>query len=132
MATGQFTRHAHDSEGLSRRNLLTISAGAVVAPAAALAQGGTTTPIVALYRKYVAMRAEMAAAFDADAMSDDEYSEAFFAASDRIEAEMMDLPCTCAADFAAKMLVSHCDGDFSCLPKHDTIWAEARQLVGAA
>lgn len=50
--------------------------------------------------------------------------------SDRIEAEMMALPSTCAADVAAKMLVAHRDGEMSCLFFDDPVWVEARELTG--
>lgn len=60
---------------------------------------------------------------------DKELDELFYNERDRIEDTMVALPSTCAADFAAKMLATHCDGDFSCLPSDDPVWIEARRLT---
>lgn len=64
-------------------------------------------------------------------IEDEELERLFFHRTDRLEAEIMALPSTCAADFAAKMIVAHCDGEFSCLSWDDPVWLEARRLVGA-
>ncbi len=62
---------------------------------------------------------------------DEEMELLFWKRTDAIEAEMNALPSTCAADFAAKMITSHCHGEFSCLDwDNNPVWIEARKLVG--
>lgn len=126
MAKPNATTTSRATEGQTRRAIL-LGLPLVVASAgmAAEAPPPSDTPILALYREYSAIKEIIRST------SSDELEDWFFAQSDRIEAAMTELPCTCAADFAAKMLVSHCDGDFSCLGKTDPVWVEARQLVGA-
>lgn len=56
----------------------------------------------------------------------------FFDRADEIAKELMMLPCICAADFAAKLIVDTIKG--SCVQEWKTgdIWAEARRLTGAS
>ena len=61
---------------------------------------------------------------------DDEFDSLFYRRSDELEAQMMALPCTCAADFAAKMIVGTCQGGVFSDWKDGEIWREARDLVG--
>lgn len=56
----------------------------------------------------------------------------FYRHIERLEAEMMVQPSTCAADLAAKMIIAHCDGELTCLSWDDPLWMEARQLTGSA
>ena len=60
---------------------------------------------------------------------DEEMDRLFFSRTDRIEEEMMALPCTCAADFAAKAIVSTCNGGAFPDWKTGPLWVEARALV---
>lgn len=64
-----------------------------------------------------------------DSSGDAELQSLFYRRTDEIEAEMMALPSSSAADLAAKMIVAHCNGDLSCLPWDDPVWVEARALI---
>ena len=79
-----------------------------------------------LYRQYQAISA---AAEAHPSMDDDEVNRLFYDERDRVEDEMFAQPSLTAQDMAAKMLVAHCHGGFSCLDYDGTYWAEARQLV---
>ena len=61
---------------------------------------------------------------------DAELEAMFWARADLIAAEMCSLPCTSAADFAAKVIVETVRGSVSLDWQSDPLWAEARALVG--
>lgn len=48
-----------------------------------------------------------------------------------ISDEMLALPTTCAADFAAKVIIETCDGGVV-LGEDSSLWSEARTLITAA
>lgn len=104
-------------------------AGAV--PVEAMAE----TPIMDLYRRYVEINtAAQAYVYDlADGDDEDEVAERlFYRFRDQVEDQLMATPAVTAQDMAAKMIVAHKDGDFTCLHyDRDPVWAEARALVGA-
>ncbi|ARC87902.1 hypothetical protein [Rhodovulum sp. MB263] len=56
----------------------------------------------------------------------------FYRHSNKIEEEMMSLPSTCAADFAAKVIVETVCGQCGADWETSMIWKEARLLVGVA
>lgn len=105
--------------------MLSMLGAVAAAPVGAAVADAGDTPILRLYRKYMELRTESLMADDAD-------MEDYYAAFDAIEAEIAFTPSTCAADFAAKMLVTHCNGDYSLLGSNDPVWAEARALVEGA
>lgn len=114
-----------EGKGFARQSFIGAAAVCitVAVPGSAMAMD---TPVLRLYREYMEVRAQALAA------DDDDDGEAFFLRFDAIEAAIMELPSTCAADFAAKMLVTHSDGDCSLLCKNDPVWQEARALVEGA
>jgi len=63
---------------------------------------------------------------------DAELERLFYQHSDKIEAEMMALPCTSAADFAAKVIVYTVRGSVYSDWGTGAIWREARALTGIA
>ncbi|WP_133119889.1 hypothetical protein [Pseudooceanicola lipolyticus] len=63
-------------------------------------------------------------------MTDIELDARFFDPADEIEAEMMALPCTCAADFAAKAIVDTVRGGVFSDWETGSLWVEARALTG--
>lgn len=58
-----------------------------------------------------------------------ELEQRFYRYSDKIEAQMMAMTCTSAADFAAKMIVDTCRGVVFSDWETGTIWQEARALT---
>lgn len=94
------------------------------------------TPILSLFRAWEAINAEADAYVVDDSLGIDEkdalLDRLFFDRADEIAKELMILPCTCAADFAAKLIVDTIKG--SCVQEWKTgdIWAEARRLTGAS
>ena len=61
---------------------------------------------------------------------DAELDRLFYQHSDRIEAELKALPCTCAADFAAKMIIDTVRGEVFSDWETGALWVEARALTG--
>jgi len=105
---------------LSRRMFLAAS------PFAAVATGPSDeTKILHLFRRHRALSEATAACSEKD-------GPLLERLVDQVEEEMMALPCGCAADLAAKMIVAHCDGEFSCLRWDNPVWIEARRLTGQA
>jgi len=93
------------------------------------------TSILRLLRAWEALNAEADAYVVDDGLDIDEkdalLDRLFFDPADQLAKELMTLPCTCAADFAAKLIVDTIKG--SCVQEWKTgdIWAEARRLTGA-
>ncbi|MCE8418981.1 hypothetical protein LZ190_09725 [Rhodovulum sulfidophilum] len=113
-------RACANTPALSRRMFLAAS------PFAAVATGPSDeTEILSLFRRHRVLR-------DAAEICSDKDGPFLDCLVDQVEDEMMALPCGCAADLAAKMIVAHCDGAFSCLPWDDPVWIEARRLTGQA
>ena len=97
-------------------------------PASSTAANGET-PILHLFRK----NRELVEALNSSVNLPDEEKrdEALFAAAQAIEDTMLAMPCTCAADFAAKAIAATaCDTalDWQSHP----LWIEARALTGCA
>ena len=120
-----------DSTSTTRRGILKTltAAGAIAAAPASFAATVRThdTAILALFHR---RRALVDAAASYPAQSDDELEDLFYREADAIEEEMMALPCTSAADFAAKMIVASCCGSQAPDWLTDPICAEARFLTG--
>lgn len=90
------------------------------------------TPILRLFRQHRAIL-EAAGKHVCTAAGKDEDTELdilFYNRADAIEAEMMALPCTCAADFAAKVIVDTVRGGLFSDWETGAIWVEARALTG--
>ena len=90
------------------------------------------TPIMRLFREREALRhaANEHVPISTGKAADDEFKPLFWKHRDGLDEQLMALPCTCAADFAAKVIVdTTCGGLFS---PWDTgeIWVEARALTG--
>ena len=90
------------------------------------------TPILRLFHERQnildAAGEHICAATGADA--DDELERLFYCHADELEVQMMALPCTCAADFAAKLITDTCQGGLFSDWNEGQIWREARGLVG--
>lgn len=114
--------HAEAQKCVARRSFIAAAATATIALAVPASAVVADTPVLQIYRKYKAIREESLWADDAD-------METYYALFDSMEAAIATMPSTCAADFAAKMLVTHCNGDYSLLGSNDPVWAEARALV---
>lgn len=119
---------------MNRRTLLAAAPAALAAaPASALCIiDPADTPVMRLFRQHQAI---MDAARDYTPVSsgkaaDEEMDRLFYCRSNKIEEEMMALPCTCAADFAAKVIVDTCCGGLFSDWETGAIWQEARALVG--
>lgn len=121
---------------LSRRSLLTGipvsgAALAMAAPSFAL-EGEGGTEILRLFREHFDI---LKAADDYQCSSsvwpsDDELYRLFFNRADWLEDKIMSTPSTCAADFAAKLIVSSNCGELDDDWSKAAIWQEARALTG--
>lgn len=91
------------------------------------------TPILALFRRHQELT-DAADAYKPDDpdVSDEEVDALFYNERDRIEDELLALPCTGPGDFAAKMIVASCRGGIDLNWERHPIWAEARTLTGGA
>jgi len=120
-------------EGINRRNILMALpfAGAALAMPVLVKAHEGESPIMCLFRQHrtIKVAAGNHVCTATGPHEDREMHDLFGAHTLRIEAEMMALPTTCAADMAAKMLVAHCDGEFSLLELDNPVWVEARALM---
>lgn len=122
---------------MNRRDLLAIPAAATAAgfvPGAlqAVTWQGATTEIVALYREIERIDGE-AAKYESGLLGqaeDDELDRLFYNRRDHLIDVMMELPCTCAADFAAKVVLETVKGQAYSDWETGPLWIEARRLVG--
>lgn len=121
------------SATMSRRTLLTMLPASGVALALPAAADPGQTEILRLFHRHqkikLAARDHVCTATGKG--EDEELERLFYRHTDKLEDDMMALPSTCAADLAAKMIVAHCDGDFSCLSWDDPVWIEARRITAA-
>ena len=90
------------------------------------------TEIMRLFRRMQIVEAAAEAhknALTGDA-DDEERNALFWWQHEQLERQIMELPSTCAADFAAKAIVATCDGVLSPDWQMSPMWREARALVG--
>lgn len=116
---------------MNRRTFLAVAPTAVtMPPIAALADEGTS-PIMMLFREYQRLTESAQGHVCVEDDEDGELERLFYSERDLISERMLDLPCTCAADFAAKLIVDTCQGML--FSEWDTggLWREARALVEA-
>jgi hypothetical protein len=93
--------------------------------------GQAKTPILQLYRQIRALRDE-ALAYETKAEGreeDDELYKHFWSKTDKLEEQLMALPCLCPADFAAKAIVESAEGELLTDWDAAPFWHEARALV---
>lgn len=118
---------------MKRRDFLTAAPAVALAaavPGAAEAQGDT--PIVRLYRRHMAIwdAAEAYTPYHKGKAGDEEMALLFVNEANELEDRMMAMPCTCAADFAAKMIAATARGGIQLDWDTDPLWIEARALIG--
>ena len=114
----------------TRRAVLAALPAVGFAPAAAPAGPPPgDTPILRLFRRRNALSE---AARLHPSVDDDELERLFYREADELEAELMASPCTCAADFAAKLLTDTCAGEVWTWGPDNLLVVEARELVGEA
>lgn len=119
---------------MSRRSLLTaLPLGGAALALPAMAGAGDDTPILRLFRQHQAiLDAAGAHISTADGeVEDEELDRLYYRRSDRIENELMALPSTSAADFAAKFIVDTCNGGLCPNWETGAFCEEARALTGA-
>ena len=117
---------------LTRRAALTGSfAAACTLPAAAtLARDQGESRILALFREHQALVDAGEAHVCLEEDMDSELDRLFFNRASKIEDEMMTLPSTSAADFAAKLVVATGDGGCDLDARTHPLWREVRELTG--
>ncbi|KIN73266.1 hypothetical protein Z949_2455 [Sulfitobacter guttiformis KCTC 32187] len=97
-----------------------------------MARAEDDTPILRLFSQHQAILSaasvHVRAANGKDV--DEDLERLFYRRSDEIESELMALPSTCAADFAAKLVVDTCSGDTFSDWETGALWKEARALTG--
>ena len=117
-----------NTPALSRRALFSALPFAVIsAPRVA-----ETTLIRTLLAQHQSIRAEADEFINSSVvpLEDAELDRRFYNRLDQVEKEIVAYPSRCAADLAAKMVVAHCYGAFSCLCwETDPVWVEARELL---
>lgn len=89
------------------------------------------TPVLRLYRQIMDIR-EAAKTYEPKAdgkAAEDEVDRLFWAPAAKLERQMMALPSTCAADFAAKAIVDSAEGGALTDWETGAFWREARSLV---
>lgn len=114
---------------MSRRTLLTALPASGVALALPADADTGETEIQRLFYLHQTIKGAARNHVSTVSDEDEELERLFFFHTDRIEDEMMALPSTCSADLAAKMIVAHCNGEFSCLSWDNPVWIEARRFV---
>lgn len=87
------------------------------------------TAILHLFRRHQALIQGGKAAY---ASGDERLADDLCDQATEIEAQLMDMPSTCAADFAAKLIVDTCQGSIFDDWSAGVLWQEARQLTGMA
>ena len=121
---------------MRRRALLKLAPAALVAsavPVAALAAADPVdTPVMRLYREWEAVsKACDTVGREPETPENDAAYEALLEQQGNIETALMKAPCTCAADFAAKVIAWSSCGVYA-LPDEKSdpaFWAEARALI---
>lgn len=87
------------------------------------------TEILRLYRRH---RDLFAAAAAEGRISNEALDRLYYREADAIRDRIAELPSTCAADFAAKLIVAAVGGHEMLDWDHGAIWREARALTGEA
>ena len=124
----QIFRLLEDCKAMLPKPAMIELASALAIPTPTVTAPGDSE-IMTLFRQLVSLRREMEA-FPTEGLTDEDLDRLFFDPMDAIEDQLMKLPSTSAADLAAKMLVAHCFGVFSCLYGDAPVWTEAWALVG--
>ncbi|MCB1468095.1 MAG: hypothetical protein KDK08_13350 [Rhizobiaceae bacterium] len=114
---------------MNRRSLLKTAPAVALVACVPLPAAAAETPVMRLYRRYVALSDAASAHISTTADEDAELDRLFYNERDRIENEMFALPSQTPQDMAAKMLVVHSHGEQSCLDFDGMYRAEARALV---
>lgn len=124
---------------MTRRELLRTASASPVVMLPSVAPAFTApmtapTKILDLYHRIAALNdAGSKHVTGLDGEEDDEEMERlFYRERDQLTKEMMATPCTCAADFAAKTVVSTCEGSLFDDWETGELWIEARALIGKA
>ena len=119
-------------DGYFQQNIVTAS-DPLLGPDSPITQAGQDTPILRLFRRHQALSAASTAhAVTHPSANDDEIGRLFTDEMTRLDDEMMALPCQTPADFAAKSIVSSCNGTLTFDWDTDPLWQEARTLIAAA
>lgn len=92
------------------------------------------TPILRLFRQFqeISAAAEAHVTDATGPAEDEEMDRLFWDRAFRIKDELMALPSTCAADFAAKVIVDTCRGGLFSDWETGALWEEARTLTRCA
>lgn len=115
---------------MNRRTALAIAPVAFLAPLTRVQAHQPESPIMQLFHEWRdlsrAARAHICTEEDEEA----ELDRLFYDQRDRIEDEIMGLPCMSAADFACKAIVDTNEGEIFSDWREGRLWREARALVG--
>lgn len=114
---------------MNRRQVIAAPAALALGTIPAAADGDTE--IMRLFRQREAIRKASIGYVCVTDDEDEEMEAMFWRRADQIEDEMMALPCTCAADFAAKVITDTARGEIYSDWETGAIWKEARALTGA-
>lgn len=131
------------SQSVSRRSLLRgIPAAAALGVTASTALAGLhqqsaadgDTPILRLFhqREAIMEAAKEHVTSETGEDADEEMERLFYNQADRLDDEMMALPSTCAADFAAKVIVATSRASVMPCWESAAIWQEACALTGVS
>lgn len=117
---------------MKRRDFISAAVAAAASPGLAFQASDADTPILKLLHQIeeISEKAHNYRTGLTGQDEDDELDRLFYNRRNRLEAEMMAQPCTCAADFAAKVIVDTVRGDFFSDWKTGALWQETRDLTG--
>ncbi|WP_323716234.1 hypothetical protein [Paracoccus aminovorans] len=105
--------------------------GAVAVPPVTAHSDISASPIMTLFHDYqrLSEAAQQHVCIEDD--EDAELERLFYRERDQIVGRICRLPCVCASDFAAKLIVDTCQGMLFSEWDTGDLWREARALVGA-
>lgn len=122
---------SENNPALSRRNLLAAASASMLVPASAAASSAGTaeTPVMKVYREWVAAKEVETAAYAV--ANNDAAQDAAWDARHAIEKRIMTVPSETLNDWALKMAAWSNFGEGDCQDERQApmLWAEARALI---
>lgn len=116
---------------MNRRAFLAAAPAAVAVPPVTVASDMAATPIMVLFRQYQRLTEAAQAHVCIEDNEDAELERLFYRKRDQFVGRIRSLPCVCASDFAAKLIIDTCQGTLFSEWDTGDLWREARALVGA-
>lgn len=116
---------------MNRRTFLAAAPAAVAVPPVTALSDMAASPIMTLFREYQRLSETAQSHVCIEDDDNAELERLFYRERDQIGERILSLPCVCASDFAAKLIVDTCQGMLFSEWDTGDLWREARALVGA-